>query len=430
MSGRDDAALRSFFRAAPRGRPVYYAYYSEPEAAVNHRLFSPAAYRLAWTHIAALARATHNSALKATLILRASDLAAGSKLSWRSFLPAGHVVAAVAWDAYPAGTATGTNPKLTEPATFMGPAVAAAKAAGLAFGFAGFALATAKGRPGWLYSVADYLMSSGAKFGVYTSLRGVPATSMSDGASITAWRAVVARSGTENRFPVGPVSPAPPPTSSPTAPASPTPAPTTSAPATPTPTPTASQTPPVTPPPGNSAAQAVCGQSILNSPYDYTGSAGAYSSGTAGLPTYGTAGSDFPDDTAGAVLPAGTKDYASYELQPNTVYYLLPGTHIGSIQADAGDSFVGGLANGQTTILSGNYSQAEAWAIDSNWTNGNQPGVTIEYLTIEKYTPGQNAAAINQDTNTGWTLKYNTVTLNVPGAGILAARTTRSRTTA
>ena len=93
---------------------------------------------------------------------------------------------------------------------------------------------------------------------------------------------------------------------------------------------------------------------------------------------------------------------------------------MGSIQADAGDSFVGGLAGGQATILSGNYSQSEGWAIDSNWTNGNQPGVTIEYLTIEKYTPGQNAAAINQDTNTGWTLKYNTVTLNVPGAGILA----------
>src|SRR5258708_18336425 len=32
----------------------------------------------------------------------------------------------------------------------------------------------------------------------------------------------------------------------------------------------------------------VCGQSILNSPYSYTGRAGPYSSGTAGLPTYGT----------------------------------------------------------------------------------------------------------------------------------------------
>ena len=164
----------------------------------------------------------------------------------------------------------------------------------------------------------------------------------------------------------------------------------------------------------------VCGQPILNSPYSYDGPAGSYSSGTAGLPTFGAPGSDFPRDTAGRVLPTGTRDYASYQLKPNTVYYLLPGTHIGSFQADTNDAFVGGLSAGQATILSGNYSPNEAWAIDSNSTDGNQSGVIIEYLTIEKFTPGADAAAINQDTNTGWTIKHNTVTLNVPGAGILA----------
>ena len=51
---------------------------------------------------------------------------------------------------------------------------------------------------------------------------------------------------------------------------------------------------------------------------------------------------------------------------------------------------------------------------------GNQSGVTIEYLTIEKYQPVGDAAAINQDANTGWTIQYNTITLNVPGAGVIA----------
>ena len=69
-----------------------------------------------------------------------------------------------------------------------------------------------------------------------------------------------------------------------------------------------------------------------------------YSSGTAGLPTYGTSESDFPDDTAGVILPAGARSYASYQLTPNTVYYLLPGTHIGGFQADKNDAFVGGLS--------------------------------------------------------------------------------------
>ncbi|HTU07729.1 MAG TPA: right-handed parallel beta-helix repeat-containing protein [Trebonia sp.] len=163
----------------------------------------------------------------------------------------------------------------------------------------------------------------------------------------------------------------------------------------------------------------VCGQAVLRSPYGFDGAPGPYSSGTAGLPTYGTPGSDFPADTAGVVLPTGTNNYASYQLKPDTVYYLLPGTHSGGFQADSNDSFVGGFAHGTVSVLNGNYGSG-ATAIDSDVSNGDQPGVTIEYLTIEKYSPQVNAGAINQEANTGWTIQYNTVTLNVPGAGIIA----------
>ena len=82
---------------------------------------------------------------------------------------------------------------------------------------------------------------------------------------------------------------------------------------------------------------------VLHSPFNYDGAAGSYSSGRAGLPTYGKPGSDFPNATAGVILPAGTNSYASFQLKPNTVYYLLPGVHIGSLQADENDAFVGGL---------------------------------------------------------------------------------------
>lgn len=163
----------------------------------------------------------------------------------------------------------------------------------------------------------------------------------------------------------------------------------------------------------------VCGQSILRSPYSYDAAPGAYRSGTPGLPTYGRPGSDFPRDTAGVVVPAGTNDFASYQLNPDTVYYLLPGTHTGGFQADTNDAFVGGRSGDTATVLTGGYSSG-GQAIDSNETNGNQPGVTIEYLTIEKYQPDVDAATINQNSNTGWTIRYNTVTLNVPGAGIMA----------
>lgn len=166
------------------------------------------------------------------------------------------------------------------------------------------------------------------------------------------------------------------------------------------------------------AGRRICGRQILNSPYNYHGGAGSYSSGTAGLPTYGAPGTDFPKDKAGVVLPAGIHSYPSYELRPDTVYYLLPGEHIGSLMADANDAFVGGFFHGVATVLTGNYS-GPRWAIDSNSSDGNQPGVTIEYLTIKKYQPDGNAGAINQESNTGWTVQYNTITLNVPGAGVV-----------
>lgn len=170
--------------------------------------------------------------------------------------------------------------------------------------------------------------------------------------------------------------------------------------------------------PAHSAAR-ICGQPILRSPFGYHGKAGRYSSGTPGLPTYGRPRSDFPADKAGVVLPAGVHSYASYQLNPHTVYYLLPGTHVGSLMADPGDAFVGGFQHGLASVLSGNYSASQAWAIDSNSSAGDIGGVTVEYLTIEKYEPNGNSAAVNPDSNTGWTIKYNLITLNVQGAGVI-----------
>src|SRR5215469_2045126 len=166
LSGAADATLSRFFATAPAGHRTYYAYYSEPEANVSRHQFTVSQYRRAWRHIAALARKAGNSKLTPTLILRASDLSVGSHVNWQRYLPGRNFVRTIAWDAYPAGTLTGQNPQPTPPATFMGAAVAAAQNAGLKFGFAGFALATANHRPTWLRNVAHYLASRGALFGV------------------------------------------------------------------------------------------------------------------------------------------------------------------------------------------------------------------------------------------------------------------------
>src|SRR5262245_59407871 len=160
----------------------------------------------------------------------------------------------------------------------------------------------------------------------------------------------------------------------------------------------------------------VCSQSILKSPFNYDGAAGPYESGTAELPTYGTPGADFPNHTAGYVLAANAKYYPSYALRPNTVYYLLPGEHTNSIQAAPGDAFVGGFAHGKASVMDGK-NNGSAWAIDSN---GPTPDVTIEYLTIQNWNPLVDAAAINQESQPGWRIMFDTVKLNVPGGGIFA----------
>ena len=247
LMGAADAALTRFFDTAPSGHRIYYSYYSEPEANVSRHQFTTSLYRRAWLHIAALARKARNRQLTPTLILRASDVSARSGVNWRSYLPDRHVIRTIAWDAYPAGTLTGHDPQLTPPATFMGPAIAAAKSAGMQFGFAGFALATAKGRPAWLKTVANYLKSSGALFGLLTSRTAVPTTELTDRPSIKAWHSVVSRSATVQ----GPTSPAPLPSSpapAPTTPAPSSPAPSAPAPSSPTSSSPAPSSPPSSPP--------------------------------------------------------------------------------------------------------------------------------------------------------------------------------------
>jgi hypothetical protein len=122
---------------------------------------------------------------------------------------------------------------------------------------------------------------------------------------------------------------------------------------------------------------------------------------------------------AGVVLPPETADYQNWQLRPNTVYYLEPGMHDGSFSADTGDVFVGGYAGGVGSTLDGQYSRRAA--IDSNITIGEQKNVTIEYLTIQNFTPYVDQTAVNQTGAGGWRLVHSTVTHNVPGGGMFAA---------
>lgn len=194
LSGADDPALRHFFRTAPAGRLVYYSYYHEPEPLIENGTFTLTQYKAAWAHIASIADGANNACLVPTLILMSWDLNPASGVNWRDYLPAGHVIRNLSWDAYPVGTVHDQDPQPTLPAQFMGPAEAASRSVGLPFGFAEFALGTRTGRPQWLVAVASYLRRTGADFGTLFNSRGYPWMLINDAASIRAWRSAVAGS--------------------------------------------------------------------------------------------------------------------------------------------------------------------------------------------------------------------------------------------
>ena len=195
LSGADDATLAHFFATAPTGHPVYYSYYHEPEDNIAAGEFTAADYKAAWARVVQLADAAHNPALHATLILMSWDLNKASGRDWKSYLPGGGIISTLGWDAYPAGSATNTNPQPTAPADFMGPCIAASSSVGLPYGFAEFGLSTATGRSGWMTEVGDYLESSGALFAtLFNGSPQYPTLQLSDSASRGVWKTFVSQS--------------------------------------------------------------------------------------------------------------------------------------------------------------------------------------------------------------------------------------------
>jgi len=171
----------------------------------------------------------------------------------------------------------------------------------------------------------------------------------------------------------------------------------------------------------------VCGNPThLQSPYNYAGSIPggtltSYTSGTAGLPTFGSAGTNFPSDTKGYLVPAGDNSgflSANYNFVPNAVYWLAPGTHTfagayGAMDLRTGnadyDSIVGGYsATSGEAIIDGSSTQTSAF--DDDATN-----VNITYLTIQNFNTGGDSTAVNHDGGSGWTIENNTIENNGGG---------------
>lgn len=189
--------------------------------------------------------------------------------------------------------------------------------------------------------------------------------------------------------------------------------------------------------PGSSAPATpgplICGSPVLNSPWYYDGGASTFTSGEyPGLPTFGSAGTDFPAATAGMIIPAGDNTAAghagTYNVN-NTVVYVEPGQHIWAGAYVGHNSYwIGGytpalgraIINGVDGGTGGTGVGGAGFGI-STPSSGSNIYVTYEYLTMENMAASENGAIVG-DVNgaslgNGNTYKYDTIGPNLYGPG-------------
>lgn len=184
---------------------------------------------------------------------------------------------------------------------------------------------------------------------------------------------------------------------------------------------------PPTPAGGPSAGQAICKTPVLQSPWDYDGTAGTFSANNEpqGLPTIGSAQSDFPAATEIVVVPAGDNTAAAvagdYQVD-NAVVYFEPGMHlirdlmytgnhtayVGGYTAQLGGAIINGV-DGATNGTGKGGSELTA----SSASSGTNVYDTWEYLQVENYAAGVNSSVMGNvnggGSDIGDTYKYDTI---------------------
>lgn len=199
LAGRHDAALRSWFAAAPTAVDTYWTYYHEPEDNIAAGEFTAADYRAAWQRLSTLADAAGNPRLKATLVLMSWTLEAGSGRNWRDYYPGRAALDVLAWDAYNDGWKKDVYWSADQ---VFGKVVATSRAEGLPFAVAetGSGLIpgdAGAGRAAWARAAVAYLAQAGALYVAWFDLDwrnyGGPDYRLRDQAGTAAWREFCAR---------------------------------------------------------------------------------------------------------------------------------------------------------------------------------------------------------------------------------------------
>lgn len=124
---------------------------------------------------------------------------------------------------------------------------------------------------------------------------------------------------------------------------------------------------------------------------------------------------------AGAVIVKAGSDVSlfKYALPTHKTYFFESGTHtlgngsFAQIDPGSGDTFIGAPG----AVLAGQWKNNYAFALTGAGTT--VTGVTIEYLTVKEFDPPEGQGAVNQGAGKNWTVEYDTIEDNAPGAGLM-----------
>ena len=191
-AGRHDAALRNYFKSAPRKQPIFYNLFHEPEDEVKRKEFTTAEFRSAFRRVVNIASSYCRTNLYPTLVLMSWTVNPASGLKWRDFYPGNKYVSVLGWDPY--NGANGDAKSYRKPREIFGPVVRASRAMGKPFGVAETGTvripgdSAGKGRAAWLRASARFLNKRNAAWVTYFQSTTKGDFELRDKPSLAAWR--------------------------------------------------------------------------------------------------------------------------------------------------------------------------------------------------------------------------------------------------
>ncbi len=194
VAGVHDAALTDWFSSIPRGEPMWWAYFHEPEDDIERGAFTATEFREAFRRISALARTHAPRNVQSALILQCRTTKPQFGRDFADYDPGSATYDVMGFDCYNREVREGNYPSA---AAFLAPLLEVADRVGRPLGLAEFGSQVVPGDDGtararWLEEVSAALIERDSPFVTYfdSPITGTDYR-LEDDPSRAAWRHIV-----------------------------------------------------------------------------------------------------------------------------------------------------------------------------------------------------------------------------------------------